>query len=98
MKRLDQVTLAENGLDVELGTDHIVRLVHVLDPTPFRRERKQHGHQTVMVSKALPLWRQSICHRKIFNTRQATNKICHGSSVYVRVGGEQHGVCIIDSM
>ena len=46
-------------------------------------------------------------HHKIFNTRRAANNICHDSSVcvcmfvtsvcaYLRVGGEQFGVCIID--
>ena len=45
--------------------------------------RDWHGHQIVRVSKALPLWRKFICHHKIFNTRQAANKICHDSFVYV---------------
>ena len=37
MKRLDEVTLAVNGIDVKLGIDHIVRVLRVLDSTPFRR-------------------------------------------------------------
>ena len=60
-----------------------------------------------MVSKAFLLWRKSICHHEIVNTQQAANKICHDSSVcvcmfatsvcaYLRVGGEQLGVCTID--
>ena len=56
--------MAVNGIDVELGIDHIVSLVHALDPTSCRRDRKQHGHQIVMVSKKLPLWRKYICHHK----------------------------------
>ena len=45
--------------------------------------QKQASDNIAMVSKALPLWRKSICHHKTFNTRQAANKICHDSSVYV---------------
>ena len=101
MKCLDQVTLAVVGIDVKFGIRHTVRLFHVFYPTSFRRERKQHGH---LVSKALPLWRTSICHHKMFNTRRAVKQFCHSSSVYVcvhfcaymRLGGEQLGVCIID--
>ena len=88
-----------NGIDVELGIDHIVSLVHVLDPTPSRRDGKQHGHQIVMVSKKLPLWRKYICHHQQNLSRLVclcvfmfVTSVC----AYLRVGGEQLGVCIID--
>ena len=43
-----------------------------------------------MVSKALPLWRRSICHHKMFNTRWAIKKImsrlvCLYVRVFVRI-------------
>ena len=45
--------------------------------------QKQASDSIAMGSKALPLWRKSICRHKIFNIRQAANTICHDSSVYV---------------
>ena len=82
VKCLDRITLTVNGVDVKLGIHHIVRLVLYLIQLLFRRD-KQHGHQIDTVSKALPLWRRSICHSKFSNTRQAIIKFCHGSSGYV---------------
>ena len=94
MKCFDRVTLAVNGLDIKLGIRHIVRLVHVLDATAFRRERTQHGHQIVMVSESLPLGRRSICHHKHFSTRSVC--VCMyvtSVSACLRVGGGAISVC-----
>ena len=75
MKRLDQVTLAVNGelmsnLEFIALSDSSMYLIQLL----FVAKKKTHGHQIVVVSKALLLWRKSISHHNIFNTRRAVKK------------------------